>query len=165
MTELPLRVYVDTCVLSAVAKSELPSVEHTAWDQIAGMVQSSAVTLFSSRVALEEIGVIPPAHRGPHIVQYDAVAKVSSDITYEEYNSAIEMPEEAEEPLFSELRDSLPDENDARHLAHAKLDGIAHVLTLDGKTILKYRTRLRDRFGILVFRPSEFVSSFSSVRG
>jgi hypothetical protein len=53
-------------------------------------------------------------------MQYDSVAKVSSEITWYELVPAIEMLDEVEDPVLIELRDFLPDENDARHLAHAK---------------------------------------------
>lgn len=158
----PLRVYVDTNVLSAVAKGELPAIEQAAFDAVAALVRSSAVTLLSSPVTLEEMNLIPPAHRGPHIFQYDAVAKVSSEITWYELDPAIEMLDEVEDPVFIELRDFLPDENDARHLAHAKLEGIDHTLTLDRRTILRYAPQLRDRFGMMVYKPSEFISWFSA---
>jgi len=157
----PLRVYVDTCVLSAVANGELPLLERTAMDTIAGLVQTSAVTLFSSPVALEEMSRIPDPHFALHLKQYNAVGKVSSDLTWEELNPATEITDlEVEDPVYEELRNLLPDENDAQHLAQAKLGGIDHVLTLDQRTILHYALELRERFGIIVFKPSEFVPWF-----
>ncbi len=158
----PLRVYVDTCVLSAVANRELPPAERTAMDTIAGLVQSSALTLVSSHVALEEMSRIPGPPFALHLAQYDAVGKVSSDLTWEEFNPATEITDlEVEDPTYEELRDFLPDEPDAQHLAQAKLGGIDHVLTLDQRTILRYAPELRDRFGILVFKPSDFVPWFN----
>jgi predicted nucleic acid-binding protein len=154
-------VYVDTCVLSAVANRELPPVEGAAMDTIAALVQSSAVTLFSSPVVLEEMSRIPGPHFALHLAQYDAIGKVSSNLTWEEFNPATEITDlEVEEPVYEDLRDLLPDEPDAQHLAQAKLAGIDHVLTLDQRTILRYAEELRDRFGIQVFKPSAFVPWF-----
>ena len=59
VNDQPIRVYVDTCVLSAVANRELPPLEQTAMNTIAGLVRSSVVTLFSSPVALEEMSRVP----------------------------------------------------------------------------------------------------------
>ncbi len=160
----PLRVYVDTCVLSAVANNELPPVERAAFDQITDMVRSSAVTLFSSHVASEEISRIPRPYFARHLEQYDALGKVSSDLTWEEFNPATEITDlEVEDPVYEELRELLPDKNDAQHLAQAKLASIDNVLTLDEKTILRFAPELRDRVGLLVFKPSEFVLWFSNV--
>lgn len=157
----PLPLYVDTCVLSAVANGELPAAERAAMDTIDGWVQSSSVTLFSSPVALEEMSRIPDPHFARHLQQYNAVGKVSSDLTWEEYNAATEVTDlEVEDPTYEELRDLLPDEPDAQHLAQAKLAGIDHVLTLDERTILSHATELQERFGIRVLKPSAFVSLF-----
>jgi predicted nucleic acid-binding protein len=160
--DCPLRLYVDTCVLSAVANGELSPIERAAVQTVNELSHSSAVTLFTSHVALEEISRIPEPYFARHVQQYDALGKVSSDLTWEEFNPATEVTDlEVEKPVYEELRTLLPDENDAQHLAQAKLGGIDHVLTLDGKTIIRYARELRDRFGILVFRPSEFVSWYS----
>ena len=72
---------------------------------------------------------------------------------------------EVEDSVYEELRVLLPDENYAQHLAQAILGGIDQVLTLDRRTILRYASELRDRFRLMVFKPSEFVARFRGLSG
>ncbi len=133
---------------------------------LARLVQSSAVTVFSSPVAAEEMSRLPDPYFAEHIKQYEAVGNVSSNLTWEEYNPATEVTDlEEEDPVYEGLRDLLPDDYDAQHLAQAKLNGIDNVLTLDERTILHFAPELREQFGLYVFKPSEFISSLAgSVR-
>lgn len=149
---------------SAVANRELPVVEREAMNVLGQLVERSAVTIFSSPVAAEEMSRVPAPYFADHIKQYRAVRNVSSDLTWEAYNPATELMDlEKEDPVYEGLRELLPDDFDAQHLAQAKLNGIDNVLTLDARTILRHGPELRDRFGLNVFKPSEFVSSYSSL--
>src|SRR3989449_9529941 len=99
------------------------------------LVQRSAVTVFSSPVAAEEMGKIPAPYYAEHIQQYHAVGNVSSNLTWEEYNPATEVTDlEEQDPIYEGLCELLPDDTDAQHLAQAKLNGIDNVITLDQRT-------------------------------
>jgi predicted nucleic acid-binding protein len=153
----PDRAYLDTCVFSALAKGELSSNDSRAFIGIAGLVQESRVTLFSSTVAQQELDAIPRDYRGPHLEQYSSVAKVQSRITWlDDRDGTVQ-----EDPLFRKIRGILPDENDARHLAHAKLAGVDNVITVDKRTILRYKPELEEQVGIRVYTPTEYFARLS----
>ena len=155
-----MRLYLDTSVLSALARGQFDA-ERAACDEIKALARSGAVALFSSLVALEELTRLPARYVGPHLEQYDAVGTVWSDETYEEFNPATECWDlEEDDPVLEALRVVLPDEDDARHLAQAGLGCMDVFLTLDEKTILRFAADIRVRVGLRVLRPSEFVAWF-----
>jgi len=166
MNPSPIRVYVDTSLVSADARGQLDATEQRAYDTIKIMRGNGEIEFWSSHVVTEELGGIPEAYRAPHSALQDGMPKVSSNVTWvdeelvpDPLGGGFVEEEIVEDQLFTALQGLLRDYNDARHLAHAKLYGIDIVLTVDERSILRLRDELRERFGIRVFKPSEFVAA------
>ena len=157
-------VFVDTCVISGMAKGDLKSSDASAVVQMAEMVQRSELTIWASTVAREEIDQVPPEHRQAHIDQYEALRIIrASDATWVDTS-----PESTgfglvvEHPYYRKLRDTLRDENDARLVFQAKMAGLTDFVTVDYKSILNKAPDIEENVGIRAVSPSQYVSSRST---
>jgi len=152
--------YLDTCVPSAIVKGELSSADSQAVARLGQLVQSSAVTLWTSTVMLEEMHRIPESYRGRHVAAYNGLRTVTGHPTttwLDTRSTSSTHGHETTHPLFAKLRAVVADENDARHLFQAKMNGVVDFITVDERTILSRRTEIRQNAGINVWSPSQYV--------
>jgi len=68
--------YLDTCIVSGLAKGDLSLAEEAALLRILQARKAGSVELFTSEVTREEISKIPAEHRTIHFVIYGLLADV-----------------------------------------------------------------------------------------
>jgi hypothetical protein len=64
--------------------------------------------------------------------------------------------------LWQKICGTLPDREDAEHVFTAAQNRAHFFLTLDNRTILKYRTHLERICGIIALRPSDFALEYKA---
>ncbi len=144
----PRSIYLDTCVVSAAVKGELSSGDSAAVGAIGGLVQSSDLTVCTSTVMKEELSKIPDPFRKQHLDAYDGLRIVAGHPTtswIDDDPESATYGSQTEHPLFAELKQIVPDVNDARHLYQAKMNDVSDFVTIDEKTILSRATEIRNR--------------------
>jgi hypothetical protein len=70
----PLVAYLDTCIVSGLAKGDLAQADTEALLEVLQRHKHGAVSLVTSRVTKEEIDCIPKKYRLPHEVIYNLLA-------------------------------------------------------------------------------------------
>ena len=78
----PARAYLDTCIVSGLAKGDLTSDNVAALLCILEARKAGLVELFTSEVVREEISKIPLEHRTRHSFIYGLLADVPSASTH-----------------------------------------------------------------------------------
>jgi hypothetical protein len=163
-----LRIYVDTCVVSGLAKPDLspPTIE-ALW-RILDLHEARHVHLLTSSVMKDEIAKIPEQYRTPHRALYTLLAKIPIAATHRTDSGMMLLEVGRGRPadrLFKGLRSILPDEADARHVFQAVKNGVNYFLTVDKKTILRHRAAVENYCGIKVFSPKEMVEVIETLSG
>lgn len=155
--EPPLHAYLDTCVVSAVVKSELSMLEQSALASICRAHEKGEVVLSCSPVVEEEISKIPLSYRTAHaeiLRVFSSVPKVAiGGLTQLRPGGVTANPRRW---LWNRLLTVLPDENDVWHLFVAARNRIRHFVTVDQRTILSRRDAVLKASGVDPMLPSEF---------
>ena len=154
----PRRAYVDTSVLSGVAKGELSSADAQGFIAISDAVASSNISLWASTVAKREIDQIPAPFRGEHEREYGALAIVRASQTtnwIDDRPDSLTYGQATVNPTFAAIAKIVPDRADAEHLYQAKANGIEDFITVDKRTILSRAVQLR-ALGIRVYSPAQY---------
>jgi hypothetical protein len=151
-------VYIDTCIVSGLARNDLKPAEQIASQVLAKLAQDSRVSLVSSHIVREELEKIPPQVRGPHLAQNALLGELSSARTtwLNPTNT-----ESASHPVYLALSSALPDRMDAEHIFQAYSSGLTTFLTTDEKTILRHRDVITQIAHVNAMLPTEFVGSSS----
>ena len=152
------RVYIDTCIVSGLAKSDLKPAEQIASERLACFAQESRVSLVSSHIAREELEKVPSQYRDPHLAQYALLGELSSARTT--WLDPIKA-EAASDPVYLALSSTLPDQMDAEHIFQAYNSGLTAFITTDEKTILPYREAIRQISHVNAMLPTEFLAGSS----
>lgn len=151
--------YLDTCILSGLAKGDLKIQENAAMSDLLRLQKENKLKFVTSEHARDELSQSPvDKNRVDHII-YNLIS-----------GTPLAAPTHAgmltllgvgggprENPLFSELKALLPDLGDAKHLFQAKSSNVDYFLTADERTILHNRKILQERYGITVILPSELL--------
>jgi predicted nucleic acid-binding protein len=61
-----------------------------------------------------------------------------------------------EDPLFNQLRNLLPDSGDAEHVFQAAKNKVSYLITVDHKSLLKYREAVEKLCGVRLVTPRTF---------
>ena len=121
-----LRVYVDTCIISGIAKRDLTEGESTALLKILQLRKQGTLEVVTSEQAAVEIARIPPAHRRPHELVLSLLAEVPIVQTHRTDSGLLLMGVgggRREDPIFTLLKTTLPDIDDAHHIFQAAKNG------------------------------------------
>ena len=148
------QIYVDTCIISGLAKHDLKPAEQHATEVLAAFAKDSRVSLVASSVAREELEKVPLDVRQPHLSQYSLLGQLSSSCTswLDPIGGAV-----IEHPIYQALTSLLPDRPDAEHIFQAYSSGVTTFITTDERTILANKDRIQGISGIRVMSPSEFI--------
>ncbi len=156
--------YLDTCIVSGLAKQDLGSDELAALRKILKAWDRGKISLVTSSVAQEEIEKIPKEHRIEHETIYNLLSEVPVARTFKTTPGRLLLlgvgggPTRRTDPMFAELSCLLPDEADARHLFQAAKNMVHYFLTTDARTILSYHRQIEDICGVKVLSPQEFLT-------
>jgi len=115
-------VYLDTCIISGLAKEDLTQNELNSLLQLLKMSKSGDITLVTSLYTFQEIKKIPKKYRNRHEIIYNLISdlpQIDSKVT----NSGIIRLGVGKsiqvDPIFNELKTILPGEKDALHIYQA----------------------------------------------
>jgi hypothetical protein len=154
----PRRAYVDTCVISGLARGELSPADSGAFLAISDAVAKSDVSLWASTVAKREIDQVPAQFRREHEREYSALGIVRASNTtnwIDDRPGSVTYGQRTVNPIFEAIGNIVSDRTDAEHLYQAKVNGIVDFITIDKRTILNKANELR-RFGLRVYSPAQY---------
>lgn len=154
MSTIP-RAYLDTCVISGLARRDLPPTEQGAADSLIELVYQSRVTVCTSTEAWGEIQQVPEQHRQPHLRQYQQISILTKAA---EWFDTDEVYTPEAQQVLARLRSVVPGEIDARHIAHAAMHGVPDFITTDRKTILRHASEIHGICGVLAVSPAAYVA-------
>jgi predicted nucleic acid-binding protein len=162
----PLTVYLDTNIVSGLAKEDLTTDEHDALQHILEAYKQGKVSLVTSPITKEEIEEIPVEHRSKHETIYNLLIDVPIARTFRRgprgmlgLGLSLRMGAGGKklDPMFKALIALLPDKDDAKHLYHAAKSEVQYFLTTDKKTILNYRNKIKEICDVKALSPQEFM--------
>ncbi len=158
------KIYVDTCIISGLVKQDMPVKEAESLLEILKMNKEGKVQLVTSNLSLDEINKIPDNYRKTHEFFYYLLKEIplSNVSPLQGLIGQGIIPFAREDPVFTKLKEILPDETDQHHLYQAIRNSCDYFMTLDKKTILKYRNRLfLDICEFMVMSPTDIVTILS----
>ena len=162
-----IKGYLDTCTVSGLAKGDLGESTIDALLHLLRCRRSGQVDLLTSAVTKEEIDRIPRQHRTPHEAIYTLLEEIPIAQTHR-VDSGLSLlgvgGGTREDPLFTELKSILPDEDDARHVFQAVKNGVSYFVTTDNRSILKFREAIKRCCSIEAVSPEELAALLEATR-
>ena len=167
-----LTAYLDTCIVSGLAREDLNHDQLAALLQILEERKSGRVSLVSSLVAKEEIDRIPEEYRFKHEIIYNLLSDVPIARAFRIHSRGLMgmgmgMGMGAGgvrlHPILAKLTTLLPGEADARHLYQAARNDVQYFLTTDAQTILSYREQIEDICKVKAVSPQEFLEVLAEI--
>jgi len=158
---MTLRAYLDTCIVSGLAKGDLTDADAAALLRILQAQKAGALDLVTSEVTSTELSAIPPEFRMKHEVIYNLLADVPSAPTHQTDSGLTLMGVgggRREEPLFTELKKVLPDLGDAAHVFQAARNSVSALITVDRRTFISRAAQIAQLCGVQVVGPAQFAS-------
>jgi hypothetical protein len=156
----PVSAYVDTCVVSALARDQFSEVERAAFGTILAASEAHYVRLVTSTAMKDELDKIPEPHRAPHITIYQELGKIPR--TSVQIPRSRMMPAHLltsctyEDPLYAQLSRVL-DHGDAEHAYQAAKEKVGFLVTVDFRTFISKSDEVRSICGVRVVSPDQFV--------
>ena len=173
LTHYRMKVYLDTNVVSAIARDDTPS-ESDALDRLMAAYEQNRVSLVTSAVTLNEIArLLEAGHREPierifRLFENVPVVSWGDELlridVYEAPYTFANIPVIQKNPLFASLLELGLEVADAQHLLVAATQDCTLFLTCDGG-VLHRAGGIRERCGLAVQRPSDLVASEGWVGG
>ena len=150
--------YLDTCIVSGLAKGDLTPDDVAVLLQILPARKSGSVELFTSEVVREEISKIPAEYRTQHSIIYGLLADVPLANTHHRMPPFRPAPMfKRKDPLLASLEHLLPDVVDALHVFQAAKSDLHHLITVDRRTLLNHATAVLQLSNVQLVTPVEFV--------
>ena len=154
-------VYLDTNVISGLAKGEYPEKVATALLEVTALAKNGQIELYTSDVTAEELELIPPGYGRQHFVIYNLIRNIARAPERRQFHHVIggigaivrwtRLPS-GNAQLYKELDALIPAEKnhqksnarrrDIAHLYRFKQSGLDLFLTEDHKSILRYKASL-----------------------
>lgn len=153
------RAYVDTCIVSGLAKGELSTTDVDALRHILEAHKTGRIELIASPLVRKEIEKIPAEYRSAHSVIYNLLADVPLAKTQQRTPPfrPIDFPFGLRKaPLLEKLEALLPDETDAEHVFHAVNSGVRYLLTVDRRTMVARSDAVSRLCGVQLLDPCAF---------
>jgi len=152
-----MKVYLDTCIISGIAKQDIKDEDLVALTEILKMHKDNKVEIVTSEVAKEELNKIPPEYRSKHLMVYNLLNNVPT-VEYLKLNFfSVGFPVKQTKE-FGELFSLLKDKGDAQYIYQAFRNGVDFFLTVDKKTILSHHSDIQSICGVKVLSPNRFIS-------
>jgi hypothetical protein len=163
---VPPKAYLDTCIVSGVAKGDLAEEELSAVMQLLAAHKQGNLKLVTSAVTAREISRIPQQYRRTHSVVYSLLSDVPTVLL----GSITSLSPRGtpgpgrQESLFRKLKSALPDLQDAEHIFQAAKNGVQFFVTVDRSTILKHASQVESLCGMKLLTPSTLNCLISHAR-
>ena len=161
-----LNAYLDTSIISGLAKEDLKDNELEALLVILKQHKNGNVVLVTSPIAKEEIERIPESYRRKHEIIYNLLSDLSVAKEVQIYSGGmmglglglgLGGGGRRIHLMYEELSALLPDKSDARHIFQAAMNNIQYFLTTDARTILSYREKISQIAKVEAVNPLEFM--------
>jgi hypothetical protein len=155
--------YLDTCLVSALAKGDIAASQMSALTEILCRFQRAEVSLVCSKAVDDELAAIPKDYRGPHIRQLRVFGEVprADPGGLTRLSLAGGPGANPYRMLFDSLRELLPDAPDAEHVFVASSNRIDCLVTVDSRTMLRHKAAVRRLCGVQLMLPTEFLHAIS----
>lgn len=161
-----MKVYLDTSVVSAIAKDDTPT-QAAASIEILRLFDEGKLELVTSKI----IGTEIERYRGEGRRNIEVVYRLLKKVPFVDDHKVLGVYSQwdwlgggstgalvEDHPTSSKLRQLGLDKTDAHHLMLAVSEGCDVFLTCDQRTILKWRVEVEAQFPIRLMRPSELVA-------
>lgn len=152
--------YLDTCLVSGLAKNDLKELEQTSLFSLLGMHKQGRIQVVTSKVTKQELN----RHQGG-LDQHEAIYNLLRDVPLASEGNPDGMllmgVGGGADPLFSELKALLTDVDDARHVFQAIHNKVDYFVTADERTILAHAGTLDERYGLKARLPSQLRAELS----
>jgi hypothetical protein len=155
----PLTAYLDTCIISGLARWDLPEQELAAIEHILAAWERGEVSLVTSHIAKAEIDRVPAVYRSPHEVIYNLLANVPTAHFWRVDTGLMLMGiggGRRQDRLFISLRSLLPGEKDAMHVFQAAKNSVGFLITTDHRTLIRFSADIERLSGVFVLSPVAF---------
>jgi hypothetical protein len=152
--------YLDTCLVSGIAKQDLRPVELDALHKLLVLRKGGEISLVTSHVTKEEIERLPATARGLHEGIYGLLDDVPEAQEFRTDSGLTLMGVGGgtrEDPLLASIKAVLPDPDDARHVFQAARNAVDYFITDDQRTILRHADAIHERCQLAVVLPSQLV--------
>jgi len=157
VTSRPPRAYLDTCIISGIAKEDLKSDQLAAVFELLRLHKERVIQLVTSDMVKAEIDRIPAQFRSRHESIYNLLEDVSSFVSGTGM-SPIGLPMMSRhQSRLRAMQAVLPDRLDARHVFAAWRHGLEYFVTTDESTIVRFRTELDGQFNVRAMLPTELL--------
>ena len=154
-----LRAYLDTCVVSALVKSDGKADELLALTELFSLYTRGEIELVCSEVVDAELARIPTSYRGPHIEQLGHFRSMPR-ATVGGLTRMTPAGRPGANPRYLEfqrLKHILRDEEDRWHVFVASRNRIRFLVTVDESTMLSKADAVLAATGVRLVSPSELV--------
>jgi hypothetical protein len=159
----PITAYLDTSIVSGLAKEDLKEDELEALSRILEQHKQGNVSLVTSTITQEEIKRIPEDYRRKHDTIYNLL--VDLPVMREVFSGGglslglgLSLGSGGFHPMYSKLCALLPDKTDARHIFQAARNDVQYFLTTDRRTILSYKEEIEQISNVKTVNPLEFLN-------
>ncbi len=161
MNPPPPTAYLDTCIISGLAKEDLSDEELDALSRILEEYKGNNVHLVTSDLTKRELEKIPEGSRRKHSVIYSLLSDVPIVPMFKRGHGltviGIGGGVIRVHPIFARLNTELPDEPDAQHIYQAARNEVRYFLTTDRRTVLSRKEQIECICGVKAVSPNEFL--------
>jgi len=158
-----MKVYLDTCIISGLAKEDINESERAALLQILKLHKNKVIETITSPVAKEEIDRIPENYRHRHLEEYNLLKGIPA-VGYLRLDffsvSGLGVKQTKE---FGALFSLLKDRDDAKHIYQAYRSEVNYFITVDRRSILNKYDEIYSICKVKVYAPSEFIKNLSKI--
>jgi hypothetical protein len=163
---LIINAYLDTSIVSGLAKEDLKEEELDALLGILKQHKQGNVLLVTSKIVQDEINKIPEAYRRRHEIIYNLLMGVPVATEFKIYTGgglslglglSLGGGGKIPHPKYTELCKLLPDKADAMHIFQATMNNVQFFLTTDRRTILAYKEEITRISQVKAVNPMEFL--------
>ena len=160
MTPPPPTAYLDTCIVSGLAKEDLSDEELDALLRILEEYKGNNVHLVTSDLTKRELDKIPARYRRKHSAIYSLLCDVPIVRLFRR-DPRLDLLGVGDgvrvHTIFARLNTELPDETDAQHIYQAARNEAGYFLTTDRRTVLSKKEQIEDICGVKAVSPNELL--------
>ncbi len=159
-----IRAYLDTCIISGIAKGDASQEDLGALEKILAKDKENVFELVTSSVVKQEIAAIPEAYREPHLKIFHLFSEVPLVKSVQNIPPFKPLPMfRREDRLLVKLKKLLPDQNDAVHAFQAIENRSSYLITIDKRTFLKYAVEVKSLCALELIGPKAFIAMIESI--
>lgn len=149
----PITVYLDTCIVSGIAKMDLSDEELVSLGKILDRHKKGEIEMVTSPLTKSEIDQVPDKFRLKHNMIYSLLSDLQIARHFKQvsdgfgwgssgFNLGWGGTRRRYDPIYKGLSQILPDKNDAMHIFQAEKSQMSYFLTADRRTILRYKPEI-----------------------